>query len=63
MFPNDEEDEYLSVAEMDADSAGFLGSMAYAGNVPGDDGRGAAYDYDRPVVRDMGTAIDGELPF
>ena len=39
MFPDDEEEEYLSIAEMDADSADFLGCMAYSGNVRGDDGR------------------------
>ena len=39
MFPDDEEEKYLSIAEMDADSADFLGCMAYSGNVRGDDGR------------------------
>ena len=43
MFPDDEDEEYLSVAEMDADSAAFLGCMAYSGNVRGDDGRESGY--------------------
>lgn len=41
-------DEPLSLAELDADSAGYPGYGAYAGGVRGDGGRGLALDDEIP---------------